>query len=208
MIKLNLLFKLSYLNANFALTTLGYLKPALNTRGRVRQFWQRPGSCRGTRWAPAFDEGLGIGRTGRNSNISEPFHLFTLDNRRIKSGIWFSPFRISSLIHTRSGRRQSFLYCRCKARPNGNLFCWKPGIFVPEQLGTAQWPKARETLWTKKIANAEVVEAQKSGGTVIELLCSQNNNKKQQTQVTVGWLGKDRCDELRKKRSKQKRGRV
>ena len=179
-IKLNLLFKLSYLNANFALTTLGYLKPALNTRGRLRQFWQRPGSYRGTRWAPAFDEGLGIGRTGRNSNISEPFHLFTLDNRRIKSGIWFSPFRISSLIHTRSGRLKSFLYCRCKARPNGNRFCLKPDIFVPEQLGDGPLIKReRETLWTKKIANAKAVEAQKPGGRVIELLCSQNNNKKQ-----------------------------
>ena len=173
-IKLNLLFKLSYLNANFALTT------PLNTRGRVRQFWQRPGSYRGTRWAPAFDEGLGIGRTGRNSNISEPFHLFTLDNRRIKSGIWFSPFRISSLIHTRSGRLKSFLYCRCKARPNGNRFCLKPDIFVPEQLGDGPLIKReRETLWTKKIANAKAVEAQKPGGRVIELLCSQNNNKKQ-----------------------------
>ena len=36
----------------------------------------------------------------------------------------------------------------------------------------------------------------------------QQQQKKQQTQVTVGWLGKDRCDELRKKRSNQKRGRV
>ena len=180
MIKLNLLFKLSYLNANFALITLGYLNPALNTRGRVRQFWQRPGSCRGPLWAPAFDEGLGTGGTGGNSNTSEPFNLFTVDNRRIKSGIWFLPFRISSLIHTRSGRLQSFLYCRCKARPNGNRFCLKPDIFVPEQLGDGPLIKReRETLWTKKIANAKVVEAQKPGGRVIELLWSQNNNKKQ-----------------------------
>ena len=168
------------MNANFALTTLGYLNPGLNTRGRVRQFWQRPGSCRGTRWASAFDEGLGTGGTGGNSNTSEPFNLFTLDNRRIKSGIWFLPFRISSLIHTRSGRLQSFLYCRCKARPNGNRFCLKPDIFVPEQLGDGPLIKReRETLWTKKIANAKAVEAQKPGGRVIELLCSQNNNKKQ-----------------------------
>ena len=164
MIKLNLLFKLSYLNANFALTTLGYLKPALNTRGRVRQFWQRPGSCRGTRWAPAFDEGLGIGRTGRNSNISEPFHLFTLDNRRIKSGIWFSPFRISSLIHTRSGRLQSFLYCRCKASPNGKLFCLKPGIFVPEKLGDGPVTKRKRNSVDKENCKRESCRSTETRG--------------------------------------------